>query len=81
MPVAQSSHLQSYDYDTNSQTLTVEFTNGTVYQYPGVSLEDFNRLAQSGGGGTAFWAFIRNKYTGAKVADTRRRNQGDHHAV
>jgi len=72
MPVAQSSHLQSYDYDGASQTLTVQFLNGTVYQYPGVSLEDFTRLAQAGGGGTVFWSLIRNKYSGTKIADVKR---------
>lgn len=68
MNTSQSSHLQNYEYDPDSSTLTVSFTNGAVYQYPGVSFEDYNRLLQSGGSGTTFWGFIRGKYTGAKIA-------------
>ena len=71
MRVAQSSHLQSYDYDADNSTLTVEFQNGAVYQYPGVSFDDYNRLVQAGGAGSVFWAFIRGKYSGQKVVDPR----------
>lgn len=68
MRTSQSSHLQHYDYDPESQTLTITFINGAVYQYPGVSFDDYNRLTQSAGGGTAFWAYIRGKYTATKIA-------------
>jgi hypothetical protein len=78
MRVAQSSHLQSYDYDQNTQTLSIEFQNGAVYQYPGVSFEDYNRLVQAGGAGTTFWAFIRAKYSAAKITPGRRsQTQGE----
>lgn len=63
MPVAQSSHLQNYDYDPNGQTLTVTFQNGASYQYSGVSMDAYEKLRQSGGSGTVFWAEIRNKAT------------------
>ena len=68
MRVSQSTHLQNYEYDASSQTLTITFQNGAVYQYAGVPFEDYNRLVQSGGSGTAFWGFIRGKYTTAKIA-------------
>lgn len=68
MQTSQSSHLQNYDYDANTQMLTITFSNGAVYQYPGVSFDDYNRLSQSGGSGTAFWGFIRGKYTATKIA-------------
>ena len=62
MPVAQSSHLQNYEYDPNSQLLTIQFVNGAVYQYAGVPAYEFYNMAQSGGAGTYFWAKIRGKY-------------------
>lgn len=67
MSIAQSSHLQSYDYDTDSQTLMITFQNGSTYQYNGVTLEDFNKLVRAGGGGTVFWDVIRTKYAAVKI--------------
>lgn len=67
MRVAQSSHLQAYDYDPNSETLTVQFVNGAIYQYAGVPLTEFHNLAQSGGGGTYFWTKIRDRYPTTKL--------------
>lgn len=67
MAIAQSSHLQTYDYDAESQTLTITFQNGSIYQYSGVSLPDFTKLVQAGGGGSVFWSTIRNKYPGQKL--------------
>jgi hypothetical protein len=72
LAVAQSSHLQNYEYDASSQTVTITFVNGAVYRYSGVSFDDYNRLAQSGGSGTAFWAFIRNKYPAQKLVDSQK---------
>ena len=66
--VAQSSHLQAYDYDTESQTLMITFQNGATYQYSGVSLADFQELARAGGGGTVFWDRIRTKYPATKIS-------------
>lgn len=71
MPVAQSSHLQSYSYDADTQTLTVEFQNGSIYQYAGVPQTEYWNLEQSGGAGTYFHAKIRNNYSYQKVFDPR----------
>ena len=62
MPVAQSSHLQNYEYDPNTMTLTIQFTNGAIYRYAGVPATEFYNMAQSGGSGTYFWAKIRGRY-------------------
>jgi hypothetical protein len=72
MSIAQSTHLQSYDYDMESQTLTITFQNGATYQYTGVSLSDFEALAKAGGGGTVFWDTIRNKYPATKISGPTR---------
>lgn len=71
MRVAQSSHLQSYDYDPDSQTLTVQFQNGAIYQYTGVPHTEYWNLAQNGGSGTYFHAKIRNSYPTTKIFDPR----------
>ena len=31
MPVAQSSHVNSYEYDPATGTITIQFVNGAVY--------------------------------------------------
>jgi hypothetical protein len=36
MPVAQSSHLQNFEYDPESQTLMITFVNGDIYRYSNV---------------------------------------------
>ena len=71
MRVAQSSHLQSYSYDADSQVLTVEFQNGTIYQYAGVPHTEYFNLSQSGGAGTYFHAKIRGQYPTQKIFDPR----------
>lgn len=65
--VAQSSHLMNYEYDPNTETLTITFVNGSVYQYSGVPLTVFHNMAQSGGAGTYFWANVRDKYPATKL--------------
>lgn len=67
MPVAQSSHLQHYEYDPNSQVLTIQFVNGSIYTYGNVPETEFHNMAQSGGAGTYFWMKIRDKYPTTKI--------------
>jgi hypothetical protein len=69
MKIAQSSHLQSYDYDPNTQTMTIQFVNGAIYQYAGVPITEFYNMAQSGGAGTYFWTKIRDKYPTQKIVE------------
>lgn len=69
MRIAQSSHLQSYDYDPDSQTLTVQFQNGAIYQYTGVPQNEYYNFQQNGGSGTYFHSKIRNQYPATKILD------------
>lgn len=71
MRIAQSSHLQSYSYDENTQTLTVQFQNGAIYQYANVPQTEYWNLAQNGGSGTYFHAKIRDNYPTTKIFDPR----------
>lgn len=69
MPVAQSSHLQSYDYDPETQTLLVTFVNGDIYRYSNVPASEYYNFAQSGGAGSYFHAKIRMSYPYEKIFD------------
>lgn len=57
-----------YGYDHDSQTLTVQFQNGSVYQYSGVPQTVFDTFQQNGGAGTFFWTKIRDQYPTTKLA-------------
>jgi hypothetical protein len=57
---AQSSHLQAYDYEPESQTLTVAVVDGPTYQYTGVPQDGADMLERNGGSGRYFAAAIRS---------------------
>lgn len=69
MPTAQSSHLQSYDYDEETQTLLVTFTNGDIYRYSNVPATEYWNLVQSGGSGSYFHSKIRMSYPYEQIFD------------
>lgn len=58
--IAQSSHLQQYSYSSDTNQLTVEFTNGSIYRYSGVSFSTYQGLAKSSSPGEYFHQNIRN---------------------
>lgn len=68
MRVAQSSHLQSYEYDEANQVLTIQFQNGSIYSYSQVPAHVYYTFVQNGGGGTYFWSKIRGQYPTARIA-------------
>lgn len=55
-----SSNLQSVGYDAVSQKLTVEFRNGSVYEYGNVPPEVHAELMQAKSHGKYFHSHIRN---------------------
>lgn len=69
MPIAQSSHLQAYDYDEDSRTLLVTFVNGDIYRYYNVPQTEYWNLVQSGGSGAYFHSKIRMGYQYEKIFD------------
>jgi len=68
MNTSQSSHLMSHNYDPDSQVLTIQFHDGSIYQYAGVPLTEFHNFVQTGGSGTYFWTKIRDRYPTVKIA-------------
>jgi hypothetical protein len=65
-PVA-SSNLASVGYDEPSQTLEVEFANGTIYQYYNVGRALYDQFMQSPSKGQFLNAYIRNAYPFSRV--------------
>lgn len=62
MTTAQSSHIQAHDFDEESLTLVIQFTNGAIYQYDHVPTSQYWNFVQANSPGVYFWAHIRGKY-------------------
>ncbi len=65
-PVA-SSNVSSIGYDTHAQTLEVEFLNGRVYQYYGVSDYMHEQIMQASSKGQFLNYHIKNSYPYSRV--------------
>jgi hypothetical protein len=62
-PVAvESSSLANVSYDDQRAILQVEFRDGAVYQYAGVSLQTFQDLLQASSKGAYFNRHIRGLF-------------------
>jgi hypothetical protein len=55
-----SSNLVSVGYEEETQTLEIEFKNGSVYQYAGVSLDEFSSFMNADSKGAYFNARIKH---------------------
>lgn len=62
-----SSMMQSVGYDSNSQTLEIEFNSGSVYDYLGVPQGEFDAMMNSDSQGKYFNANIRGRYPETKL--------------
>lgn len=62
-----SSHIRAAGYDLDSQTLEVEFNNGSVYQYASVPLNEYEGLMTADSQGKYFNANIKNRYSYVKL--------------
>jgi hypothetical protein len=65
-PVA-STNVASVGYDEATQTLEIEFTNGSVYQYYNVEIGLFEQFMQSGSKGQFLNTYIRRSYPYSRV--------------
>jgi len=66
-PVA-SSNIVSMGYDEPSETLEIEFSNSTIYQYFNVSAEMFEQLKYAPSKGQFLNAYIKNAYPFSRVS-------------
>jgi hypothetical protein len=63
----ESSVLASLAYDETQSILQVEFRNGAIYHYFGVSLPDFHALLQANSKGNHFNRHIRPRFPHRKL--------------
>jgi hypothetical protein len=62
-----SSNISAIGYETETQTLEIEFLSGGVYQYAGVSVEEYEALMNADSKGKYFHANIKNRYSFTKL--------------
>lgn len=65
--LVSSSNLASVGYDADSETLEVEFTGGSVYQYFNVPTFMHERMMAADSIGIFFNAEVRNAYPCEKL--------------
>ena len=62
-----SSNVASIGYDEVSETLEVEFLNGSIYQYFNVPANMHEQLMQAGSKGRFLNIYIKNAYPFSRV--------------
>jgi hypothetical protein len=62
-----SSNIAELGYDEESETLRVVFVSGSVYDYDGVPLQEYENLRDAASVGGYFSQNIRNSYDGRRV--------------
>lgn len=56
------SNVKQFAYSTDSKTLTVEFNNGSIYNYTNVPIDIFNQMKEAKSVGSVFAKEIKGKY-------------------
>ena len=62
-----SSNIASIGYDADSDTLEIEFLNGSIYQYFGVPENLYNILMQESSKGRFLNTYIKNSFAFSRV--------------
>lgn len=62
-----STNIASIGYNEPSETLEVEFTNGTVYQYYNIGAALWDQFRQAASKGQFLNAYIKNAYPYSRV--------------
>ena len=66
-PVASSSTVRAIGYDSQAQTLEVEFLSGWVYQYYGVPDHMHDQMMEAPSKGRFLNMYIRDNYPYSRV--------------
>ena len=69
LTAVKSSTISHVGYDKASSTLTIRFTHGGTYNYPGVPESAYEALLAAESIGKHFHANIRNQYAGRREAE------------
>lgn len=67
MKLLKSSNITAVGHEAN--TMRVRFSNGTEYDYAGVSAELFNEMVKSESVGRFYHKNIKGQFTGTKVEE------------
>lgn len=62
-----ASNLRSAGYDTRSRVLEIEFSNGSINQYTGVSEEIYRRLMNAPSPGSYFRDEIEESFSAKRL--------------
>jgi len=62
-----ASNIRSAGYDARSRVLEIEFSNGGITQYTGVSEETYRRLMNAPSPGSYFQDQIEESFTAKRV--------------
>lgn len=62
-----SSNIRSVGYDARNRVLEIEFSNGGIYQYAGVSEEVHRRFVNSPSAGSYFRDNIEENFSGKRI--------------
>lgn len=62
-----SSNVASMGYDEDTETLEVEFLNGSIYQYYGVPQNMYQQFVRAGSKGRFLSTYIKNAYPFSRV--------------
>ncbi len=62
-----SSNIASIGYDEATETLEVEFLNGSIYQYYNIPTGLYEQLMQEGSKGRFLHVYIKNAYPYSRV--------------
>lgn len=62
-----SSNIAAIGYDPTTETLEVEFLNGSVYQYYNVPENMYDQLMKEGSKGRFLHTYIKNAYPYSRV--------------
>lgn len=65
--IVSSSNVASIGYDEQTETLEVEFLNGTVYQYFNVGVDLYEQFKAAPSKGQFLNTYIRNAYPFSRV--------------
>lgn len=65
----ESSNIVSVGYDDRLMVLEVEFKNGSIYQYLGVTMDLFTGLMKAESKGSYFHSHIRDVHTYVRITD------------
>lgn len=60
---ARSSFIDSLEYDKDTDTLTINFSDGAVFDYPNVSPATFRNFCLAPSAGEFFHRHIKDRYS------------------